>query len=61
MNRRSFLLDSTGAMGLVAGRPSRVFAGNSARLAGAGGDNGQEAKLSLSTDFANPGHWDRVR
>ncbi len=60
MNRRSFLLNSTGATGLVAGRPSRVFAGNSARLASAGGNNGQKAKLSLSTDFANPGHWDRV-
>jgi hypothetical protein len=48
-------------MGLIAGGSSPVsLAGNSARTASAGGDNQQKAKLSLSTDFANPAHWDRV-
>ena len=61
MNRRRFLLNGTGAMGLLAGGSSPVsLADNSERTANAGSDNQPKAKLSLSTDFANPAHWDRV-
>src|SRR5215831_9808117 len=32
----------------------------SSRMASADRDNRQKPKLSLSTDFGNPAHWDRV-
>src|SRR4030095_772916 len=61
MNRRKFLLNGTSAIGLMAGASSEGSpASNSSRIARAGGDNRQKAKLGLSTDFGDFGHWDRV-
>jgi hypothetical protein len=57
MNRRNFLSNSTGAIGVIAGASSRrLVASDSARKT----DHWQKPKLSLSTDFGDPAHWDRV-
>ena len=57
MNRRNFLSNSTGAIGVITGASSRsLVAGDSVRKS----DHWQQPKLSLSTDFGDPAHWDRV-
>ena len=61
MNRRNFLSNCTGTMGVIAGASSRsLLASNSTRKASADSDGRQKPKLSLSTDFGNQAHWDRV-
>jgi hypothetical protein len=61
MNRRSFLSNCTGAVGMIAGASSHsLLASNSTRKTSPDRDNRQKAKVSLSTDFGNPAHWDRV-